>query len=573
MGFLNITFSITISILICIGYGSLLLNLLRIRDFKNNELISEYIIVGVFFIGVIALLLNFVTNISSIVSNTISIIGILLFFLFYLKKINKNLILNILYILFITIILLIFSKHQEDFPWYSLPFISILNEEKIIFGLANVQFRFGHISLLQYTSSVFNNFLSINNILTPYAVTVSSFIILCTKIFIKNLNNFKNRISFLYIILVLTFCLLKFTRYNEFGNDIPAHIIVFYSIYKSIFIIENLSSRRDIFDDLKKLLVFTSFAIMQKIQTGFVLLLPICIIYLLNKKNLEIKKIYKTTIVCIIFLTLWSFKTFINTGCFVYPAQFTCINNVSWVSKNFNQHSYAKKVKIESESWSKGWVDQNKLNYEDYSKNFNWLKTWFGKHFLVIIKSVTPFIILILSPFIYYNFIKKKKYNFIESYIKFFDKQKVIIFILLINVNVWFFFFPIYRYGLAFLISAIIFCVIPLYFQINYAAINKIIKKIIILLFIFFLSKNILRIFNHFEVYDNYPWPKIFSEENNQYKKYTKVLKDNYHYILYPADEKACYYSYYICSHHGHIFDKELIIRFKKYNYKTYEYK
>ena len=572
MGLLNIIFSITVSIFICIGYGSCLLYFLKIKDYKNKELISEYIIIGVLFIGVIALLLNFITSINLTISNTISIIGILLF-LFFFKKINKNIFLNIIYIQSITLILLIFSKHQEDFPWYSLPFISIINAEKIIFGLANVQFRFGHISLLQYSSSMFNNFLSINNILTPYALIVSSFIILCTKIFIKNLNNSKNRISFLYIALVLIFCLLKFTRYNEFGNDIPAHIIVFYSIYKSIVIIENLLRKTIIFDDVKKLLIFSSFALMQKIQTGFIVLLPIYIIYLLNKKKLKINKIYKTIIICIIFLSLWTFKTFINTGCFIYPAQITCINNVSWVSKNSDQHSYAKKVKIESESWSKGWVDQKKLDYEDYSKNFNWFKTWFGKHFFVIIKSIIPFVILILLPVIYFNFIKINKYNFKKSYIKFFSNQKIIIFIILINVSVWFFSFPIYRYGLAFIISAIIFCVIPLYFQINYTAINKIIKKIIILLFIFFLSKNILRIFNHFEVYDNYPWPKIFSEENNQYKKYKKVLKDNYRYILYPADERACYYSYYICSHHGHIFDKELIIRFKKYNYKTYEYK
>ena len=177
MGFLNIIFSITISIFICIGYGSCLYYFLKIKDYKNEELISEYIIVGVFFIGVIALFLNFITSINFIISNAISIIGILLF-IFFFKKISKKIIFNIIYILLITLILLIFSKHQEDFPWYGLPFISVLNEEKIIFGLANVQFRFGHISLLQYSSSIFNNFLSINNILTPYAVTVSSFIIL-----------------------------------------------------------------------------------------------------------------------------------------------------------------------------------------------------------------------------------------------------------------------------------------------------------------------------------------------------------------------------------------------------------
>jgi hypothetical protein len=260
---------------------------------------------------------------------------------------------------------------------------------------------------------------------------VSSFIIFCTKIFIKNLNNSKNKISFLYIVLVLILCLLKFTRFNEFGNDIPAHIIVFYSIYKSIFIIENFFRKKIIFDDVKKLLIFSSFALMQKIQTGFIVLLPICIMYLLSKEKLQINKVYKSIIICVVFLSLWSFKTFVNTGCFIYPAQFTCINNISWVSKNFNQHSYAKKVKIESESWSKGWIDQNKLAYEEYSQNFNWLKTWLGKHFIVIIKSISPFIILILLPVIYLNIIKKNKYNFKKSYIKIFSKQKIIIYIIL----------------------------------------------------------------------------------------------------------------------------------------------
>ena len=83
MGFLNIIFSITISIFICIGYGSCLYYFLKIKDYKNEELISEYIIVGVFFIGVISLFLNFITSINFIISNAISIIGILLFIFFF----------------------------------------------------------------------------------------------------------------------------------------------------------------------------------------------------------------------------------------------------------------------------------------------------------------------------------------------------------------------------------------------------------------------------------------------------------------------------------------------------------
>ena len=75
----------------------------------------------------------------------------------------------------------------------------------------------------------------------------------------------------------------------------------FYSIYKSIFIIENFFRKTIILDDVKKLLIFSSFALMQKMQTGFIVLLPICITYLLIKKNLQINKIYKTIIVCILY--------------------------------------------------------------------------------------------------------------------------------------------------------------------------------------------------------------------------------------------------------------------------------
>ena len=44
-----------------------------------------------------------------------------------------------------------------DAGLYHLPFISIVNENKILIGLANLHFRFGHISIIQYGSAFFNN--------------------------------------------------------------------------------------------------------------------------------------------------------------------------------------------------------------------------------------------------------------------------------------------------------------------------------------------------------------------------------------------------------------------------------
>ena len=59
----------------------------------------------------------------------------------------------------IIIFLLIASSnvYRPDAGLYHLPFINILNHEKIIFGLSNLHFRYGHISIIQYTSAIFNN--------------------------------------------------------------------------------------------------------------------------------------------------------------------------------------------------------------------------------------------------------------------------------------------------------------------------------------------------------------------------------------------------------------------------------
>ena len=49
-------------------------------------------------------------------------------------------------------------------------FIKIINESKIILGSANLEFRFGHTSILQYLSAAFNNLIfSELGILLPLA--------------------------------------------------------------------------------------------------------------------------------------------------------------------------------------------------------------------------------------------------------------------------------------------------------------------------------------------------------------------------------------------------------------------
>ena len=75
--------------------------------------------------------------------------------------------------------ILIFKSNifRPDAGLYHLPYTKILNEEKIIIGLTNLHFRFGHVSILQYINSLNNNY--INNeigIVLPISILVSTFI-------------------------------------------------------------------------------------------------------------------------------------------------------------------------------------------------------------------------------------------------------------------------------------------------------------------------------------------------------------------------------------------------------------
>ena len=59
-------------------------------------------------------------------------------------------------------------------------------------------------------------------------------------------------------------------------------------------------------------------------------------------------------------------------------------------------HSFPKKVYQASSAWSKGWPDQknDKLNYVEYNDNYNWISTWSKNHGLLIVKKISPFLII-----------------------------------------------------------------------------------------------------------------------------------------------------------------------------------
>ncbi len=550
---IKVLFSTYLVCLMNYVYGYYTLKLLGIENSSTTTF--EKIAIGIFSLGFFTLLINFFSPINQLINNFFLVTFIILiFFLFKNKLLTKKIFISVFFVTILSILIIAFAKFQEDFPWYSLPFISLINFEKISFGISNVQFRFGHISILQYSSSSIPNLLIDKDFISlPNVIIFSSFSLWILNEMLFNKNQKKFLELYFYLFFVTIFIFTKFTRFSEYGNDIPAHILVIFTIYNFLKFqnITNYSDKNLIF---KKIIIFSTFAVLQKIQYLFVILLPI---YIIIKNKKLINKNIIIVVFCIFISGSWLIKNFINTSCFVFPSEITCIENVSWSASNETHHAYPKKVYNASSAWAKGWPDQvgEKLDHAEYINNYNWIKTWSNNHGMVIINKLLPFLIISSLFLIYSNLILPIGKKMLVYKMK---KNLPIIFILLLTLVIWFNAYPMFRYNTAFIISLISILLSCLIFKTNKKLIF-IVKTLVIISFVFLISKNLVRISNDYK--KNSIIPNIYSKS-----EFTK-FKNNFYGIILKPNKGGCFYTEKICSHHGHL-DNLKIKKLK--NYKVY---
>ena len=507
---------------------------------KKYDFHSQFYLyfIGIIFISFISLILNFFTPLTPLVN---SIVYILIIIAYSIKKkfiLNKENINFLLISSFITFLLIIYSNvNRPDAGLYHLPYTSIVNENKIIFGLSNIHFRFGHVSILQYLSATNNNFLFLENgISIPLASIVSFFYIyffydiwkVATKKETSNLGNF-------FSLFVLMYIAFKIGRYSEFGNDAIPHLSFFYLIsYLLKTKIKEIS--------LNKILFISVFTFINKSTLGLIFIAPIIIFFLQNRFKLK-KIFYSLFSLPALLLYLWLIKNIIVSGCVIYPIKLTCIKNLSWtdIQKTAN-------VNIESDAWSKGWPDRmdKNISMEEFSKNLNWIQAWSNKHLKHILNIIIPYIIILVIITLY---IKVKFKRIISKNNK---DLKVRFFLCLIISSVGTFsfllLFPLYRYGYSYIITLI--SLLFIFLIKNKLAVKEsipIFKFILISCFIILVTKQGIKIFNN---YKNTFWPNIytFDSKGKIYPKTKiKINKDFFYYLANKGDQ-LCMYSKSPCT-------------------------
>jgi len=517
------------------SYGLIVTNLV----FKKQKIdIFIIIISGYTFIGVLTLIFHFFFKINDTYSVIIFIFGFIFFifnFNFSKSKLKEFIFLSLIIVL-LGFILFAYSEHPIDANMYHHPYISYLKSEKIIFGIANIQFRFGHISFLQYIQAALSN-----GLMHDISLASINIIFYITFIYYFSFEIFESKkFNFLLIlkILLVSFVLIKFSRYREYGNDLIPLLVSIYFLIK-IFDVNNLRlPNSKILFNLA--LPFAAFMFLHKISYLFVFL-----IFLPMIKYIKFRKIKKDDLkffgIFVILILPWLVKNYINTSCLAYPIEITCFENSLFILNGLAEPSNAAWL---TEIWAKGFIDNpnwEKLDLDVYRKNLNWLPTWLEGHFNKILEKISP-LIFIQILMLFYLFLKK------DEFIVFKKNRKISLFFLLIFVAnflgmlIWFLKAPTFRYGSFYIIAFItlLYILILGYFFKIKETNNFIFFKIIFLIaLLFFIFKNLNRIYNSNKLF----FPKTTKNITN-YNFYNK----NGLNLLSPIND-VCYFTNLICSH------------------------
>ena len=537
---IEIFFSLIVLIFLVLISGAIASNYILKININNLE-VYEIGLLGIVFLVFLSFIVHLFLPLNEIYNSIIFFITLMLFIFEIFKK--KNVSVKFDYKIIIISFLVVFImtlkyKPNEDYGYYHLPYIINLVSDKIIFGFSNLQPQFGwNSSWLNFSSLFYLPLLKIKG--TQLSNSLLFFFVI--YFFIKEIISSKNRtnISFIFVLILSCYVIIKFSRINGHGFDFPANIFLLLAFYYFL----------KIFEEENKLLIkkyfiiivcFSLFAITIKLSAFAAPLLVISAFILLLIKNIDLNFLRLPIVFCTLFFLLWIFQQFIFTGCFIPYFELTCIESLEWHTKGISKMISSLTGSV-NKSYS---VYSGDLSSEEYIKNFNWVNTWFNRnkvefleHFIALI---VPFIIMFFLNIKYLFCLRDNNFHQIKLRKLYFTTLVLFCFI---GLSIWFLKSPVIRFGIPYLF---VFIFLLLMLIVNFFKINlqKGIYLVLILSLTFNVSKNLNRIEkNKAEEY----WPVLLNFN------YSSIIKNDF-IINYPdsgqdsLQERLCWSIPYICS-------------------------
>ena len=361
----------------------------------------EIIFFGIFFLSFLTLFFNFFIKLHNIFFIGFLILIILYSILNFKDLIKKNIKTLLLYSIILSP-LCTFLEFGYDAGLYHIPFQTILQNDHINFGIANLHHRYATTTSYSYVAALLthNNFF---NIAASFSTVLFSLFFLFILERIKSKKFIDNVFA---ISAIITFPL--WYRYGQISISIVDIFFSFFYFFTFYYGAQILFYKQNNVLELKErfflFFIFLSYTISTK-PTGVILALFLALIFFVKYdffiKNL--KDIILNNLISIFFIIFWALRNLVISSCLIYPVKITCFE-FSWKTTNLNV-----------------FVDLVK----------NWNSTFFNSFFDILI-NYQLLIIFVLLLIILFLFFLKDIFNFLLNFRSLFLKLSPIIFLIVL---------------------------------------------------------------------------------------------------------------------------------------------
>ena len=523
-----------------IGYGFLIKKILKI-NFEN--ICFGYIgLLGVIFILIYSYFVNFFFGHDKIYNILFLSVGTFYLLLKISKEIfflSKEIFLSATIFLILYISILIFKTH-DDFHYYHFPYTYYLIEQKMVFGTGSFSQGFRTPSSIFYFNA--NLYLPLGeyylfNLFPAYIMGFSN-LILIKEIF-KKQNNYFRYLSLMSFIFINIF----FYRLSEHGTDRSALILIFIYLIEQIKLINSTDLNKKILDKLYLLICLI--ISLKSFYFLYLLFFSPIIISSYNREK-KIKNIIsfffynKMFILALSLGLLVVFSYFANTGCLIYPVNFTCFESVSWALKENDIKSSIQWFEL----WSKAGANPNFITEvnerANYIAGFSWVGNWLNEYFFTKVSDfLLGVLFLCLVVFIVFKLFNKDARS-IKNKINFHNTLLIII-ILLFE---WFYNHPALRYGGYTIIAFSFFIINAKLLNSSFISEIKFIKistYLIVLSLLIFFTRNLVRLNKEIITYDYNPINNVYYEIDDRHFRLQKILQDKINSFEFcKNDKKNC---------------------------------
>ena len=395
------------------GYSFLYKKIIN-KNIKSKICNSE-VFYGILLLILISLFINFFFPLK-IFTLPIIIIGLLFFLFGFKNKIFQIKFSYYFYFIFLINFFIYYNGSNVDSPLYHLQTLNWMILNKINLGITNLNIRFG-VNSSWHSFIALMNF-SISNISLKYYLSTIIFSILSYEIFFKKKYETEDIFLFLSVSFILTFALIHpFVNgpiLNQLGNPEVDTVAMFLFIFSFYYFIKLYNKNFiDLNSSINIFIVIIFLAVTTKLSNISLVFLIFMIFYL--NKNYKIINI--SNIIIGITGLFWLFRSFLISGCFIFPIKKTCIKT-QW--SDLEQTEFIAKV---IQSYTRDTRLRNKWTDFDHTINsYDWFIPWFNDYFLnTSLLKISATISLLSFLFFFIFFIikilhKKNNKNFNKSY-------------------------------------------------------------------------------------------------------------------------------------------------------------